>query len=122
MRLAVFAPDLRRIVGRAIVHHENLRVPSFLLRISEKLIERRPDAAAFVIGGNDEAIGQKGPRTWCILRTKGCAEGLRGRCVRATLPVKTTPPGGACRPGRKTPTPTRRPRCRCVPRAPSKPR
>ncbi len=59
MQLAVFAHDLRRVVARAVIHHQNFRVPVLFLHLAEKRMQRRPDADAFVIGGNDETVGQE---------------------------------------------------------------
>src|SRR6202795_2804697 len=61
-RLAVFAHDLRRIVARSVVHYQNFRIPVLLFCIAKKLIERGPDAYAFVVGGNDKTVGQEAIR------------------------------------------------------------
>ena len=60
MQSAILAHDLRRIVARSVVDHENFRVPVLSPRIAENLIERRADAHAFVICGNDETVGHVG--------------------------------------------------------------
>src|SRR3984893_8433908 len=62
MRLAVFPHDLRRVVARAVVHYQNFRVPVLFPGIAEQLIERGPDACAFVVGGNDKNVGQEAIR------------------------------------------------------------
>src|ERR1700738_4883609 len=62
MRLAVFPHDLRRVVARAVVHYQNFRVPVLFPGIAEQLIERGPDAYAFVVGGNDKTVGQEAIR------------------------------------------------------------
>src|SRR6202162_6543209 len=62
VRLAVFPHDLRRLVARAVFHYQNFRVPVLFPGIAEQLIERRPDACAFVVGGNDKTVGQEAIR------------------------------------------------------------
>src|SRR6202521_2267340 len=45
-----------------ILHQQNFRVPVLFPGIAEQLIERRPDAYAFVVGGNDKTVGQEAIR------------------------------------------------------------
>ncbi len=59
MQLAIFPDDLGGIVARSVVHNQDFDVPVLSLGIAEKFIERRPDTYAFVVGGNDDTVGQK---------------------------------------------------------------
>jgi hypothetical protein len=54
----VFTNDRRSIVARAVVHHQDLGIPFLFSGVAEDFIERGANAAAFVVGGDDEAVGQ----------------------------------------------------------------
>jgi len=91
MRLAVLAHDFGGVVGGTVVDHQDFRVPILLLHMADESMERGLDAHAFVIGGNDDGVGQNGtvaenrrfaPRTVVSHTTANCA--THSRSVRAS--------------------------------------
>src|SRR5207249_11499382 len=52
----IFASDFSGIIARAIVYNDNFRIPATLCGVGQNSIQRRPDARALVIGGDDEAV------------------------------------------------------------------
>jgi hypothetical protein len=56
---SVFPDYIGSIVTRAVIYDQNLSVPVLFGGVAQNFIERGPDAAAFVVGGNNEAIGQR---------------------------------------------------------------
>src|SRR5438477_10303413 len=52
----IFASDFSGIIARAIVYNDNFRIPATLASVSQNSIQRRSDARALVIGGDDDAV------------------------------------------------------------------
>src|SRR5205809_7715196 len=51
----IFANHFSRIIPRAIVYDDNVRIPATLASVGQNSIQRRSDARALVIGGDDVA-------------------------------------------------------------------
>src|SRR5207247_5146316 len=77
----IFASDFSGIIARAIVYNDNFRIPATLASVGQNSIQRRSDARALVIGGDDDAVravvGQAS-----VVVGQGCSRALFSAAAR----------------------------------------
>src|SRR5947199_7516683 len=77
----IFASDFSGIIARAIVYNYNFRIPATLCGVGQNSIQRRPDARALVICGDDDAVSAVASR-WSLI----VGQGLQCRALFSTVP------------------------------------
>src|SRR5262249_61684607 len=56
MGRGIAANQLRGIVPRAVIHHQNLHVPALLVDVVQDLLQGGTQASTLIVGGHDNAV------------------------------------------------------------------
>src|SRR5256885_12241024 len=85
----ICANHFSRIIPRAIVYDDNVRIPATLASVGQNSIQRRSDARALVIGGGDDAV-RAGAWPASFVVGPGCSRALFSAAptIRDARPTK----------------------------------